>query len=245
MKEKTVYFSYGRDAVYEMALRYAEIGKETVNILDVGAGKGTDLVNVRDGLVKRGQNVKVNLYGLEAYQPYITECEGKGIKIFDIDIEKSVYPFDARCFDIVIVNQVIEHTKEIFWIFSEISRILKPNGVCIVGVPNLASLHNRIGLLFGMQPTSIELLSEHVRGFTKPSFKRFINHGGYFKLLKTKGVNFYPFPVFMGKLFSFLMPTLSVSLFFAVRRTEKEGVFIDSFAGSFFETQYYKGSGVL
>ena len=53
----------------------------------------------------------------------------------------------------MIANQILEHTKEVFWIWHEIARVLAPQGQLILGVPNLASAHNRLLLLLGRQPT--------------------------------------------------------------------------------------------
>ena len=85
-----------------------------------------------------------------------------------IDLEKDIFPYDNDFFDVIIVNQILEHTKELFWIFHEATRVLTVGGKLIIGVPNLASLHNRILLLTGQHPTPIKSSSPHVRGFTRP-----------------------------------------------------------------------------
>jgi len=143
--------------------------------------------------------------------------------------------------DLIVANQIIEHTKEIFWIFSEIVRVLKPGGACIVGVPNLASFHNRIALLLGMQPTTIELLGPHVRGITAPSFKNFITYGNYFQVSATTGANFYPFPSPMGTYLAKTFPALSVCLFFILIRTGKNGSFLEVLDDNFYETPFFRG----
>lgn len=61
-----------------------------------------------------------------------------------LNIERDPLPFADESVDIFMANQVLEHCKEIFWIFSEVSRCLKPGGCFIIGVPNLAALHNRL-----------------------------------------------------------------------------------------------------
>ena len=67
-----------------------------------------------------------------------------------------------------MANQILEHTKEIFWILDQVSTVLKEGGHFLLGVPNLASLHNRLLLAFGRQPSPIQNNSAHVRGYTKP-----------------------------------------------------------------------------
>lgn len=139
------------------------------------------------------------------------------------------------------MNQLLEHTKEIFWIFGEISRVLKPKGMCIVGVPNLASFHNRLFLCGGRQPTSIRMLGPHVRGITKKDFIDFIETDGFFKVTGFKGSNFYPFPCTIAKVLSKLFPSAAVSIFFQIQRTEREGNFLEVLDTRFFETPWWKG----
>ena len=74
----------------------------------------------------------------------------------------------------VIANQILEHTKEVFWIWHEIARVLAPRGQLILGVPNLASAHNRLLLLLGRQPSVIKTASAHVRGFTRGDLLQFL-----------------------------------------------------------------------
>jgi hypothetical protein len=118
---------------------------------------------------------------------------------------------------------------------------LKPQGFVLTGVPNLASLHNRVALLFGMQPTSIQVLGPHVRGFTAPGFTEFVETDGYFINKAVKGSNFYPFPPSISRFLSRLLPLMSVGLFFKTQRTSKPGVFIEVLKSRFFETPFFTG----
>jgi hypothetical protein len=73
-------------------------------------------------------------------------------------------------------------------------RTLRPGGLLFVCVPNLASLHNRVLLAAGRQPTSIRTIGPHVRGFTQREIAALVRLGGSFELAKTIGVGFYPLP---------------------------------------------------
>jgi SAM-dependent methyltransferase len=98
------------------------------------------------------------------------------------NIERDSLPLADGSADLIIANQVLEHTKEIFWIFHEVSRSLKIGGHFLFGVPNICSLHNRLLLLFGRQPTQHKLCSAHVRPFSKGDTLAFLNAcfpGGY------------------------------------------------------------------
>ena len=141
----------------------------------------------------------------------------------------------------MVANQILEHTKEIFFIVAEVGRILKPGGRFIIGVPNLASFHNRIALLFGKQPTTIDLLGPHVRAYTRDSFTHFLETNGYFRAIDFKGSNFYPFPPSISKRLSQWLPEWSVGSFYLVERTDKQGYFAEILDQKFFETPFYAG----
>jgi len=125
-------------------------------------------------------------------------------------LEHDRLPFPNDHFEVVIANQILEHVKEVFWIFHEVTRTLKVGGHFIIGVPNLASLHNRVLLSLGRQPSIIKNNSAHVRGWTKHDMLRFTDScfpNGY-ELRGFGGGNFYPFPGVVAKPLSFIFQML-------------------------------------
>lgn len=244
LKKGTEDLNYGREIVSSWGAEYIyslnTTGKKTIRVFDIGCGSGTDLINVS----KASQDIsKLELYGIEHYPPNIEICKKAKIETCQVDIEREEYPMEDHFFDLVIANQILEHTKEIFWIFAEINRILKPGGQFIVGVPNLASMHNRLLLLLGQQPTAQQTLSAHVRGFTRPDFQRFAETGGYFRVLDVKGSNFYPFRKSISQPLSKMLPSMAWGLFVLLERTERQGSFLECLYGehNFLETPYFGG----
>ena len=207
-------------------------------VLDIGAGSGADLE-----CAKQVEN-SVELFALEYYQPNIEMLREKKINVFPLNIENSHWPFEAETMDIIIANQILEHTKEIFWIFHECSRVLAIGGKMIIGVPNLASLHNRLLLCCGKQPTSIQINSAHIRGFTKQGMLRFIDQcfpNGY-KLKSFGGGNFYPFPPALANPLAYCFPTMAWGTFFLF---EKQRVYREEFlqypVANQLETNFFLG----
>jgi ubiquinone/menaquinone biosynthesis C-methylase UbiE len=238
LKQDSEYLNFGREIITKQVAAYcAKVAAGELRILDIGVGDGQDIENIRPHL----KGKKAVFAGVECYRPFINVASHKGIEIFPINVEREPIPLPDQSCDIVIANQIIEHTKEIFWIFGELSRVLKKEGILIVGMPNLSSLHNRILLLFGQQPTCIKPLSEHVRGFTRPGFERFISCGGYFKLTRYFGANFYPFPPWLSRGLSRWLPTFSTALIYVVTRTGKDGNFISILDSGYQLTPYFKG----
>jgi SAM-dependent methyltransferase len=183
-------------------------------ILDIGAGLGKDLDKLKVKFPK------ARTLGVECNGQSVFELRKNGHEVIEIDIERDVLPLPDSSVDLIVANQIMEHCKEIFWIFHEASRVLKPDGIFIIGVPNLGSLHNRFLLLLGHQPTSIQLWSAHVRGFTAHGFRSFLQNifnNGY-KIENFKGSNFYPFPAFLARPLAWMFPRLAVGIFFRIRK---------------------------
>lgn len=179
-------------------------------IVDIGAGSGEDL------LIAREIVPEAKLVALEGYIPNVENLEKKSLTVYTLNLEEQSFPFENESVDILIVNQVLEHVKEIFWIWHEISRVLRVGGSVIVGVPNLASLHNRVLLSIGRQPSSIQLFSAHIRGYTKDGFIKFVSEVSpdIYTLKSFKGSNFYPFPLFLAKPLASCLPSMAVGIFF-------------------------------
>jgi SAM-dependent methyltransferase len=210
-------------------------------VLDVGMGTGRDLLAIR----QRCDGIALELYGVEGQERYAESAQANGIHAFAADLERMRLPVQDGFFDLVVANHVIEHLKELPWFFSEISRVLVSGGLAIVGCPNLASWHNRIALLFGRQPPGIKVLGPHVRGFTRTGFKQFIQTGGYFEVAAVRGSNLYPVPFrWMNRALAATLPNLCASMHFAIRRSAKQGCFIellDAGVPGMADTPYFRG----
>ena len=211
--------NYGR----HLMRRFLEDAKPYRRVLDLGAGQGDDL------LAARAIEPGAELLAVEAYPPNVALLESLGVAVGRLDIERDRLPAPDGGIDVVIANQILEHTKEVFWILHEITRILPVGGRLIVGVPNLASLHNRLLLLVGRQPTPIKTASAHVRGFTKRDLLGFLDEvfpGGY-ALRGHGGSNFYPFPALIARPLAYALPGLAWGLFLHLeKRREYDGEFL-------------------
>ena len=206
------------------------------SVLDLGAGQGIDLD------IFRKQHSSIKSFAVEGWKSNITILENNGHVVCGTDIEKEKLPFSDGTIDCIILNQILEHTKDIFWIMNECTRVLTDGGSLIIGVPNLAALHNRIFLLLGKQPTCIRTNSAHVRGFTKGGIVDFINIYPGYKLTDFSGSNFYPFAPWLAKPLGRLFPELSVSLFFKFKKLEKyNGEYIAFPQKNRLATNYFTG----
>lgn len=206
--------------IYEIT--YVELARLNLSpelyILDIGCGEG-------EATAKYGKIVgSEKIFGIDIFDSVLIQAQSRGIKGFKVDLERDNFPFEDNFFDLVICNQVFEHLKQIYRPISEIHRCLKPKGVLVFSAPNLASLHNRILLLFGRQPTSIRIFGPHVRGFTFTALKDFLTYSELFEIMKVIGIGFYPFPMNVGGfLLGKIFISMSHTLMFILRKTNKEG----------------------
>jgi len=208
-------------------------------VLDIGAGHGDDL------LIARAVNPSAKLMGLEAYPPYVQELRQKGVEVHSINIEKDPFPFAAGSLDVVMGNQILEHTKEVFWILDQVARVLKVGGHLILGLPNLAALHNRFLLAVGRQPSPLKNNSAHVRGFTKGDLIQLLESGfpGGYRLRHFGGSNFYPFPPPIARPLAAVFPSLAWGIFFHFQKIKPyEGTFLRYPVEQQLETNFFVGA---
>lgn len=227
--------NYGRHHIYDYLLKALPYS----SVLDIGAGCGVDLA------IAKQVNSAAKQIAIEAYAPYVEKLSLQGVQVHPLNIEKDSLPFNDESIDVVIANQVLEHTKELFWIFHEISRVLAVGGKLIIGVPNLASLHNRLLLLLGKQPSPIQNASAHVRGYTKHDLTRFVSlcfPGGY-ELIEFKGSNFYPLPPLLARPLAGILPNMAWGIFLMFeKRTKYSRHFLDFPVQKKLETNFFLGS---
>ncbi len=227
--------NYGRHQIE----RYLRLAGAYSTVLDIGAGQGDDLQ------IARGLNPKAHVHAVEVYPEYARMLSEKEIRVHGLNIERDRLPFPDGAVDVVIANQVLEHVKELFWIFHEISRVLPVGGSLILGMPNLAALHNRILLAMGRQPSPLKNNSAHIRGYTKHDVMRFLDScfpGGY-ELVAFGGSNFYPFPPVVARPLARLFPNMAWGIFFLFRKQRAyQGEFLAVPVKERLETNFYVGA---
>lgn len=93
-------------------------------VLDVGCGIG-------DFLAFRGSNT----VGADINPLNVNYCISNGQEAHLI--EENKYPFSVQSFDSVILDNVLEHLIKPETTITEISRVLKQNGILVIGVPGI------------------------------------------------------------------------------------------------------------
>jgi ubiquinone/menaquinone biosynthesis C-methylase UbiE len=206
--------------------------------LDLGCGNGSDL------MVVKKHHPTAHCIGVEYSDWAIAQLVEKGIEPITVDLERECLPLADASVDLVIGNQILEHTKEIFWINHEVFRVLKPGGHFYLGVPNVLSLHNRLLGLVGVHPTTVQLCSPHVRAFSRNDtlklYQKVIPLGH--QLASFGGSQFYPLPKSLARPMANWLPSLAVSIFFLIRKTgDYDNQFLTWLDQAQMETNYFRG----
>jgi len=167
-------------------------------ILDVGCGDGNFSMLIGEACKAK------EVYGIEISEGGVEMARKNGVKCFQLDVDAEDFPFEDNYFDAVFAGELIEHLFDPDHFLDEVYRVLRPEGIFVLSTPNLASIHNRIALLFGYQPFPTGISArmnigrvyepdsehaqslDHIRVFTLRSLKELLKIHG-FKILMVKG----------------------------------------------------------
>jgi 2-polyprenyl-3-methyl-5-hydroxy-6-metoxy-1,4-benzoquinol methylase len=180
--------------------------KAFINILDVGCGVGPLLKH----LTKFSQ---VNVYGVDISEKAVKAARRVGYNAFRCNVETEKLPFNANFFDIIVVNNVLEHLNEPDKSLREIHRTMKENGKFILCVPNVSHPTSWFMQIFLDLPpmASARYRSVHVRDYTPRILKCVLKLNG-FKPKQIKGTYIYPFSNVIGRRLAHLFPRLSAEV---------------------------------
>jgi SAM-dependent methyltransferase len=135
-----------------------------VQLLDVGCGKGLFLRDFATGLRKRCEIQNIQASGIDLVRSpgdYFKEID-ENFRFSQQNLDGTNLPFPNGSFDFLSCNQVLEHIFETEKLIREFHRVLRPEGICIISVPNAAAWVNRLLFLFAGQPLGSELGTEKI-----------------------------------------------------------------------------------
>ena len=72
----------------------------------------------------------------------------------------------------------------------------------------------------GQQPTVINVWSAHIRGYTRPALRGYVEASGDFRLIQVGGSGFYPFPPPLSKPWARFLPSLAVFTIFLFQKQQ-------------------------
>lgn len=126
--------------------------RRNIRLLDVGCGDGT--------FVGRASQAGWDAWGVEIFPELARES---GLRVFETLEE-------AQCeqgYDCITLWHVLEHLTDLESVVEQISKLLAPQGILVVAVPNSGSVEAR---LFGPRWLHLDV-PRHVYHFTEPALK--------------------------------------------------------------------------
>jgi len=96
------------------------------------------------------QNLGFQVSGVDITPDRFSRCiEVENLNVFKCNIETEPLPFDDETVDVIVLNEVFEHLRiNLVYTFSEVFRVLRPNGYLILSTPNLKSLNGILNYVF-------------------------------------------------------------------------------------------------
>jgi SAM-dependent methyltransferase len=178
--------------------RFVTRHKHSGRILDVGCAAGTFLLGMRNrgGWETAGVELSAEVARLAR--------ERHGLDVFAGTLEQAAYP-DAY-FDAVTMWDVLEHLHDPVNTLREIGRILKPGGVLIIRVPNLASWDAAI---FGQYWAGLDA-PRHLYVFTPQTLSTMLEQAGFVTASHSSAIG------------SYVTFVLSIRFWLTARRVSKQ-----------------------
>ena len=102
-------------------------------VLDVGAGQGSDVAFLH--------SLGLDAIGLEPNLRAVEVCRMKGLPVIEGTLESA--DFEPGSFDVVILNQVLEHLPDPHSTLMIVRRLLRPGGSVAIFTPNVTGLPAR------------------------------------------------------------------------------------------------------
>jgi 2-polyprenyl-3-methyl-5-hydroxy-6-metoxy-1,4-benzoquinol methylase len=142
--------------------------KPGARILDIGCGDGHVLKQLDAGYPER-----LELEGVEFSEHGVNATKAAGFRVHIGTIEEVELP--ARSFDLVIMNQLIEHVRDPQVVLERIGSALAPGGHLFIETPNLDSWDARI---FRRRYWGGYHLPRHFHLFDTSSLARLVENSG-------------------------------------------------------------------
>jgi methionine biosynthesis protein MetW len=154
-------------------LYFPPITKPT-NILDLGCGAGS-----LGKEIKENSNAKVTGVTISEEEKLLAEKELDECIVYNL--ENGLPDLPHQHYDIIVLSHVLEHICYPENLLEDIKKVLKPNGIVIVALPNIMHYRSRINLALGkFEYTQVGIYDyTHFRWYTFKSAENLFKNFGY------------------------------------------------------------------
>jgi len=137
------------------------LGPDPVRLLDVGCGRGQ---------LAREMSVRHQVIGLDSDPNAISIAAKERPRSPWVVADGGALPFRDGAFDVVVLNNIVEHVEDPGALLREAGRAARDGGAVVVSTPNRLHPRNVLRLLFG-RPLEIRHAT-HVIEFTPSEMRR-------------------------------------------------------------------------
>lgn len=138
--------------------------KSKLCVLDIGCGKAQFLFDLTESLRHQQQAscARVAVVDLIRAEGSLLDRISPTPEFFQQSVDGQKLPFADASFNFVSCNHVLEHIFETEKFLREIRRVIQPDGLVVISVPNCAAWMNRVAFLFAGTPLGAEVGTESV-----------------------------------------------------------------------------------
>jgi len=134
------------DDRYQNVVEYVRETGDRLRILDAGCGNGW-----LASLYRKGHTV----HGIDISDINLRKIRDMGIQPLKHDLDREL-PLRDGAYDVVVCSEILEHILSPEHLLREVFRVLRPGGACVLTVPNLHCIRNRIDVLAGKYTPFVE-----------------------------------------------------------------------------------------
>lgn len=153
-------------------------------VVDLGCGSGSILNGLSERFEQR--------IGMDVSRQRLVDTNSEKIENWEFretDLN-GTFPLVGDSADVVIANQVIEHIYDPIKFASEMHRVVRPGGRCVITTPNIRYIKNIAHLLFsgyGPRTAGGNTLDGawddgHIHYFTHRDLREIFSHAGFKKI---------------------------------------------------------------
>lgn len=145
--------------------------RPAAKILDLGCSSGL--------FAQRMRSMGHHVTGVDVHQ--FDQIAERTDAFYRADLNEGIPPEVGTGFEIVLSADVLEHLAQPAALVDQVRQVLEPHGSAIFCVPNFAHWYPRIRSALGMFDYDQRgiLDSTHLHFFTRRSFRKLIEHGGF------------------------------------------------------------------
>lgn len=155
-------FCFMLQPLLDKIVRFKRGGK----LLDIGAGVGVLMfIAAKCGFLAKGVEIS------EWASAFARDKKGLDVLTGTLETAR----LTETSFDVVTINHVLEHVEFPGELLKNVRRLLKADGLLVIGVPNIGSFMARLrrGKWLSLRP------DEHIWHFSPETLKRLVNRAGF------------------------------------------------------------------